>query len=157
MDDENRTTTHNYNRTYVKRDEARIRESESREKVRLKELEYEDRQQKRAVKVLAVIVALSVLVGVVVWISSAIHKGVSESKGMITAGNHYDYEEENYEAVVKQFEEMGFKNIVTVDLDDSGIAFWNNGKVESVSIDGDDDFEETDYFYPDDKVIIKYH
>ena len=52
---------------------------------------------------------------------------------------------------------MGFTNIVTVDLDDAGLAFWNDGKVKSVSIDGNDSFEDINYFYPDDKVIIKYH
>ena len=32
IDDENRTTTHNYNYTHIKRDEARIRENERKEK-----------------------------------------------------------------------------------------------------------------------------
>ena len=47
--------------------------------------------------------------------------------------------------------------IVIIDLEDSGLAFWNDGKVKSVSIDGNDSFESINYFYPDDKVIIKYH
>ena len=52
---------------------------------------------------------------------------------------------------------MGFTNIVTVDLDDAGLAFWNDGNVDSVSVDGNDSFEDVNYFYPDDKVIIKHH
>ena len=40
---------------------------------------------------------------------------------------------------------MRFTNIVTVDLEDSGLAFWNDGKVKSVSIDGNDSFESIDF------------
>ncbi|MBQ8186682.1 MAG: hypothetical protein IJ037_07395 [Clostridia bacterium] len=56
-----------------------------------------------------------------------------------------------------QLSELGFENVVTVDLDDSGIAFWKNETVESVSIDGDTYFESINYFYPEDKVIVTYH
>ena len=56
-----------------------------------------------------------------------------------------------------QFEELGFDNIVTIDLDDAGL-FWNkDGTVESVSTAGNSSFESIHYFYPTDKVIISYH
>ena len=45
IDDENRTTTHKFVRTY--RDESKIRESERKELIRLKELEYEEKQRQR--------------------------------------------------------------------------------------------------------------
>lgn len=158
LDDENRTTTHNYNHTYIKRDEARIRENETIEKVRLQELEHEERQEKRDTKI-GLIVGLGVPLFIIlaILLGFGLNKGISEAQGKISAGYHEDYIGEDYEAVVKQFEEMGFENIVTIDLNDSGLAFWNDGKVKSVSIDGNDSFEDSSYFYPDDKVIIKYH
>ena len=100
---------------------------------------------------------IPVVIIVAILLGFAINKGVSEHQGKITAGYYDDYIGEKYEAVVEQFEEMGFTNIVTVDLDDSGLALWNNGKVKSISINGNDSFESNHYFYPDDKVIIKYH
>lgn len=45
IDDGNRTTTHKFVRTI--RDEASIRESERKELIRLKELEYEEKQRER--------------------------------------------------------------------------------------------------------------
>jgi len=77
--------------------------------------------------------------------------------GKISAGSDEDYIGENYEAVVEQLETLGFTNIKTVDLDDSGIAFWNADKVESVSISGDTTFYSSDYFEPDVAIIVKYH
>lgn len=78
-------------------------------------------------------------------------------EGKITAGCYEDYEGENYEDVKEKFEEFGFENIETVDLKDSSIFIWKNNKVDSVSIGGNDEFNEDDYFYDDEKVIIKYH
>ncbi len=75
----------------------------------------------------------------------------------ISAGYYRDYENQNYETVVKQFELMGFKNIDVVDLNDSGLLFWQDGVINSISINGDSSFEENDYFYCTDKVIITYH
>jgi len=77
--------------------------------------------------------------------------------GKIQAGFHEDYLNENYEAVVQQFEILGFQNISTVDLNDAGLAIWNSDKVESVSISGNASFYSDDYFDPNEKVIITYH
>ena len=46
IDDEHKRTTH----TYVHRDEGEIRDSERKETIRLKELEYEDKQREREQK-----------------------------------------------------------------------------------------------------------
>ena len=158
LDDENRTTTYNYNHTYTKRDEARILETETMERMRTQELAHEERREKRDTKIgligglgIPLFIALAILLGF------GLNKGISEAQGKISAGYHEDYIGESYEAVVQQFEEMGFTNIVTIDLEDSGLAFWNDGKVKSISIVGNDSFESTSYFHPDDKVIIKYH
>lgn len=45
LDDENENITYNYN--YSKRDEAKIRDSERKELIRLKELENEEKQRDR--------------------------------------------------------------------------------------------------------------
>ncbi|MDO4618774.1 MAG: hypothetical protein Q4B31_04540 [Clostridia bacterium] len=93
----------------------------------------------------------------IIRLSIGINKWTSQAQGKICAGYYDDYIGENYVAVVEQFEEMGFTNIVVIDLEDSGLAFWNEGEVKSVSIDSNNSFESINYFYPDDKVIIKYH
>lgn len=90
-------------------------------------------------------------------IYSSIKTKAAESQGKILAGYYGDFEDKNYESVVAHFEAAGFTNIELIDLDDLGIAFWNNGKVESVSIGGDTSFDSSDYFSPDAKVIISYH
>lgn len=81
----------------------------------------------------------------------------AEEAGKITAGNSNDYEGENYESVEKTLKKLGFTNVTSIDLDDSGLKFWTNKEVESVSIDGDTSFDKYDYYEPDTTVIIKYH
>ena len=161
IDDENRTITHNYNRTFVTRDEARIRESERKENIRIKELEYKERKEKRDNKISIISgicgFGIPLLMILALLLGPGIKKWTAQAQGKISAGDHDDYIGEKYEAVIEQLEEMGFTNIVTVNLKDSGLAFWNDGKVKSVSIDGNDSFESVNYFHPDDKVIVKYH
>ena len=145
LDDENQTITYNHN--YVQRDETRIHE-----------IEYEERKEKRDTKIgLIVGLGIPILIILLILLGSGIYKGIAHLQGKISVGYYSDYVGEDYTAVVKQFEEMGFSNIVTIDLDDSGIAFWNDGKVKSVSINGNDHFDDYSYFSPGDKVIIKYH
>lgn len=81
----------------------------------------------------------------------------SREAGLISAGNSGEYKGEDYEAVEKQIKKLGFTDVTTVDLDDSGIKFWTNEEVESVTINGDSSFDNYDYYEPDSKVIIKYH
>ena len=78
------------------------------------------------------------------------------SKGMVSAGYASSYEKENYEYVVTQFEDLGFTNIETIDLDDAGFRKKKN-TVESVSIGGNSSFGEDDYFSLDTRVVITYH
>ena len=78
-------------------------------------------------------------------------------RGKVSVGNCDDYEGDNYKEVEAQFRSMGFENIELVDLKDSGIKVWKNGKVKSVSISGNTDFDEGDYFSKDEKVVISYH
>lgn len=82
---------------------------------------------------------------------------IAKSQGKIQAGYYKDLIGQSYETVVAHFEAAGFTDIELIDLDDSGVAFWNNGKVEMISVGGDTDFETMDWFFPDTKVVISYH
>ena len=64
---------------------------------------------------------------------------------------------EDYKTVEAHFESAGFTNIELIDLNDSGVTFWNNEKVESISVGGNTRFNSSDYFQPDTKVVISYH
>ena len=64
----------------------------------------------------------------------------------------------DYQKVIDDFEEKGFKNIKTEILEDL-ITGWmtKDGEVESVSIDGNEDYSP-DVWYPNDvEVVITYH
>lgn len=159
LDDE----AQNINITYkdearIKENEAKIKESESNERIRIKELEKEERENKRDTKIGLIAglgIPLAIILAVILYFS--ISGGVAKQQGKISAGNCSDYVDKNYEVVVMQFEELGFDNIVTIDLDDAGLLWNKDGTVESVSIAGNSSFESIHYFYPTDKVIISYH
>lgn len=65
---------------------------------------------------------------------------------------------ENYQSVIKEFEELGFTTIETVILDDL-ITGWltKDGEIEKVEINGEADFGANESFQKDDKVVITYH
>ena len=69
----------------------------------------------------------------------------------------YTFKDENYKTVKAKLEDAGFTNIETVDLEDSGLAFWNYGNVEFVSIDGKKNFSSDNYYMPDVKIVIYHH
>ena len=81
----------------------------------------------------------------------------AKKEGKICAGFYGDLEEKNYKEVVAHFEAAGFTNIELVDLNDSGLAFWKKGQVETISVGGNTSIDSSDYFYPDTKVVITYH
>lgn len=78
-------------------------------------------------------------------------------EGKVSVGFYRDFKGEDYEVVVEQLKVLGFTNIKLIDLNDSGIFFWNNGKIDSISIGGNSTFESLDFFHPDEVVIISYH
>ena len=116
-----------------------------------------DNENKRAWIALIVCAVLCLGIPFAMLTKFDIEEKQAEKAGKICAGFYRDYEGEKYEAVVAQFEAMGFENIETIDLGDSGIAFWKNETVQSVSVAGDSSFDSTDYFYTTDPVIITYH
>ena len=111
----------------------------------------------RDFKQLIILLGIMLLIPVAMLLGLTLNKFIAESEGKINAGYYRDLIGEDYESVAAHFEAAGFTNIELIDLEDSGIAFWTNGKVEMISIGGNTDFETTDWFSPDTKVVISYH
>lgn len=86
-----------------------------------------------------------------------IDEKIAKNEGKISAGCYRELVGEDYKTVKAHFKAAGFTNIDLIDLDDSGLMFWNDGKVETISVGGDMDFDSLDWFEPDVKVIISYH
>ena len=89
--------------------------------------------------------------------SKGIGAGIAKSQGKVSAGYYGDLIEQDYKTVVAHFESAGFENIQVIDLDDSGILFWNEGKVTQISIAGNNSFSSDDYFPSDSLVVISHH
>ncbi len=152
--------TKNINISY--RDEARIKkidsqiiEKEVNEKIRIKELEKEERENKAGNRTAIGILAFILLMIFVMVFSFG--GGLAKIQGKISAGHCEDYVGKKYEVVVKEFEARGFNNIETIDLDDASVLWNKEYTVESVSVAGNSTFDCDKYFYPTDKVIISYH
>lgn len=80
-----------------------------------------------------------------------------ESLGLISPGQAEDYKDQNYNMVKTQFEDMGFKNIELIELDDEEIFSNKVDTVSLVSIKGNVSFGKDDYFSANDRVVISYH
>ncbi len=117
----------------------------------------EDKKDKRSYIFIAVWFGVLALIILSINLYFVIAPKVAESQGKISAGYYRDLVDEDYKVVESHFEAAGFTNIELIDLDDSGIAFWNDGEVETISVGGDTDFESHNYFHPDTKVVISYH
>lgn len=86
-----------------------------------------------------------------------VEEKIAISEGKINAGFYKDLIGEDYKTVQAHFDSAGFTEVELIDLNDSGIFFWKDGKVDSISISGNNAFESTDWFKPDSKVVISYH
>lgn len=117
----------------------------------------EAEKDSRDFKQVLIIFGILLLIPVVISLGLFINKSVSQQEGKISAGYYRDLIGKDYETVEAHFESAGFTNIELIDLNDSGVAFWNEGKVEIISVGGDTSFESTDYFSPETKVVISYH
>ena len=94
-----------------------------------------EKEDKRNFVVLIITFLISILTLAIIWGGPQINKIVAEKEGKISAGSY----------------------IELIDLNDLGIMFWNNGKVETISIGGNTSFDTTSYFTKDIKIIISYH
>ena len=81
------------------------------------------------------------------------HSGQSQApeESKDQAGRHY-------EEVIADFEYHGFLNIKTVAIEDLVVGwFTEDGEVESVTINGADDYKENEWYPSDAEVLIEYH
>ncbi len=69
-----------------------------------------------------------------------------------------DIEKQNYEIILRQFEDAGFTNIQVEKLEDL-VTGWltKDGQIEQVTIDGDASFSKNHKYEKDAKVTIIYH
>ena len=104
----------------------------------------------------AIMGALALMAALCLGVPALIKTG-NEISGNISAGFYRDLLGEDYKTVEAHFSAAGFKNIELIDLNDAGIAFWNEGKVETISVGGDTSFDILDFFDPNTKVVISYH
>lgn len=100
-------------------------------------------------------IPLLLILSIVLYFS--INTAISKNKGYVNAGEYSELIGKDYKTVEAHFEAAGFKNIELINLKDSGLLFWTNNKVESISIGGKTDFESVDWFDPNTKVVISYH
>lgn len=148
----------NYHKTYT--DEAKIREHERKEKIMLKQMEYEDREKRRNDRSLFYIMGMLILLalfcfGMSYFWEQATMPAVDEVKLPFSAS---DLNGENYEQVVADLENAGFSDITVTKQEDLITGFLTKeGSVEKVSINGDSDYDKGDIFPEKAKVIVIYH
>ena len=121
-------------------------------------------REKNSVKGLMISLGALLLMGLLpmccLAISSAGERrqaAIAASQGKISAGAASDFIGEDYRTVKKQLKAAGFTDIDMVELNDAGIAFWNNDEVCAISIGGKKNFKKNDYFDPDETVVVSYH
>ena len=150
----------NININYTKRDEARIKDSERKERVRLKELEYEERKNRHDDRVVFLCIGLLFAIAIVCVIIGMIFSQLEKPKQNEVAipMSSSEYEGDNYNQVLIELKNSGFTNVQIVENPDL-VTGWINkdGDVERVSINGDYNFDAGDIFPKDSKVIITYH
>ena len=79
--------------------------------------------------------------------------------GKINPPFDYDeYDNQNYQDVIKDFEDAGFVNIKEEALGDL-ITGWltDEGEIEEITIDGEKEFSTVDEYLPDVEVVVSYH
>ena len=117
----------------------------------------EAKQNKRELITVVAILGMFLLIAALcIGIPALIH-ATNETNGKVNAGFYRDLIGEDYKSVEAHFESAGFTNIELIDLDDSGVAFWKEGKVETISVGGKTSFDSMDWFDPNTKVVISYH
>ena len=144
IDDEKKEYTININRKIT--DEAAI----------LREVNN-DKKDKRDSRQIFIILGVLLIIPVLILSILFFNNSINQSQGKINAGYYKDLIGKDYEVVEAHFEAAGFTNIELVDLDDAGLAFWIEGKVDTITVGGNTSFETIDWFDPSTKVVISYH
>lgn len=168
-------------------DEARIKEAETERMIRLRELELEEKDNSRGRKgiyaaygialVFVIFGAIGCLFDVIAGLigimigayiaAFAFIKSDEKKKKKHTyvrtnevqiSDSMSEYENMNFQSVRLLFQGAGFTNVQAVPLND--LTIFNqkkNGQVESVTINGTDEFEEGDVYPQNSNVLITYH
>lgn len=145
--------TENINFTYRKFDEAHIRDSERKERIRLKELENEEKGKVR--EHIITFVLLIFLMGGPFFIGESAKGNANEVK---IPSSSKEYKGDNYKQVMQELKDAGFTDIEAVSQNDLVIGLvTKDGSIERISIDGDTDFSDGDVFSKDSRVVITYH
>lgn len=152
LDDEKQETTINKNINVTKSITHNKRHIDDADVIRAKSEATKDSRKFWGSLVSLGILLLMAIAGFI-WLNPS----TEQSEGEISAGYYGDLIGKNYETVEAHFEAAGFSNIELIDLNDSGILFWKNDKVETISVGGDTSFDSLDWFLPDTKVVISYH
>jgi len=165
-------------------DEAAIKQIEAERDLRIKEIELEERDENNNRKslVIAYIVALAFeVIGVLICIVGhyegmfGITIGIYIALGAYNSGQKRNkrrsksneicisesmtaFNKKDYNSVVQLFKAAGFVNVNAAPLHDLNlITRKKNGKVDTVTINGNDDFQTGDIFPKDSNVLITYH
>lgn len=121
----------------------------------------QEKENKRSTWVPLIAIAILMIMSISCFLIPGLIERLTEQaaidNGKISAGYYKDLLDEDYKTVEAHFIAAGFTNIELIDLNDSGLAFWTDGKVKTISVGGDTSFDSYDYFYPDTKVVISYH
>lgn len=117
----------------------------------------EANKDSRDFKQVLILFGIMFLIPALIFGGFFLNKAINQGQGRVSAGYYRDLVGKDYKTVEAHFKAAGFTNIELVDLNDSGLGFWNEGKVEMISVGGDTDFESTDWFDPSTKVVISYH
>ena len=150
------STTH----TYRKIDEARIKESEIKDKINARELEYKEREEKRNNLSIFICFALMILMvffclGMSFYYEQKSMPNENEIKIPVDVKT---FKGEDYQQVIQELEDIGFENVESITIKDL-VTGWitRDGEVEKVSINGDTEFEEGDIFPKNATVVVTYH
>lgn len=148
LDDEKKEYTINKNININKTNH--IRYTDDADTIRAKNEANEDKRNAKLILIPFIIAAL--LLG-----GLFLNKSINQMQGKINAGYYRDLVGKDYKSVEAHFKAAGFTNIELVDLNDAGITFWKDEKVDTISVGGKTDFDSINWFFPDTKVIISYH
>ncbi len=114
--------------------------------------------KKKALKITFISIGSTILVVLFIILMIFINdlKDIEKNPNFIRIGeSSASLEGDNYQDVINYFESKGFTNIETRKTVIGAIT--KNGKVKSISIDGDNSFSRWDRFDPNAVIVITYH
>lgn len=144
--------------TYRTVDEPRIKETEANADLAVQKIKENKFTIVALVALLVFTMIFVIIILFVTTLPTTLEKMNSiklQEQGYISAGWYKDYLDQDYEFVEAQMEALGFTDIKTIDLDDADEEHKEN-TVKIISVKGNTEFDDDDYFSPEDKVVIAY-